>query len=82
MPKHAKLLKNLDGGIIASMIELVLSEPQQWQEEGAQEERERSEARRRERQRIIAAIAADPELSDAAKVRAIAAINNAPEDDA
>ena len=70
-----------------TMIDFALRRRQQWREEGAQAERERSERteelwqeRWRERQRAIAAISADPELSDAAKLRAIAVINAAEAD--
>ena len=74
-------------GVAMTMIDFALRRRQQWREEGAQAERERSERtkelwqeRWRERQRAIAAISADPELSDAAKLRAIAVINAAEAD--
>ena len=63
-----------------TMIDVALRRRQQWREEGIEKGIEQGLAD--ERRRAIAAIAADPELSDADKVRAIAAINNAPEDDA
>ena len=68
-------------GVSMTMIDFALRRREQWREEGAQEERERSEERWQERRRAIAAISADPELSDAAKVRAIVAINAAEADD-
>lgn len=68
-------------GVTMTMIDFALRRRQQWREEGAQAERERSEGRWqerwRERQRAIAAISADPELSDAVKLQAIIAINSA-----
>ena len=68
-------------GVTMTMIDFALRRRQQWREEGAQEERERSEERWRERRRAIAAISADPELSDAAKLRAIVVINDAEDED-
>ena len=68
-------------GVSMTMIDFALRRRQQWREEGVQAERERSEERWRERRRAIAAISADPELSDAAKLRAIVVINDAEDDD-
>ena len=79
-------------GVSMTMIDFALRRRQQWREEGAQAERERSgrseellqerwQERWQERRRAIAAISADPELSDAAKLRAIVVINDAEDDD-
>ena len=64
-------------GVTMTMIDFAQRRRRQWREEGAQAERERSEERWRERQRSINAIMADPGMTDAAKLQAIAAINAA-----
>ena len=63
-----------------TMMDFALGRRREWREEGRSEGIEvgRAEERARadEKQRAIAAISADPELSDAAKLRAIIAINS------
>lgn len=54
-------------GVVMTMIDFALRRRREWREEG----------RAAERRRVIAAIVADPVLTDAAKLQAIAAINSA-----
>lgn len=58
-------------GVVMTMIDFALRRRREWREEG------RGEGRAAERRRAIAAIMADPVLTDAAKLQAIAAINGA-----
>ena len=60
-------------GVTMTMIDFALRRRREWREEG------REEGRAEERRRNIAAIMAAPEMTDAAKLQAIAAINGAEE---
>lgn len=66
-------------GVVMTMIDFALRRRREWREEGRGEGRQegRGEGRAAERRRAIAAIMADPVLTDAAKLQAIAAINGA-----
>lgn len=66
-------------GVTMTMIDFALRRRREWREEGRGEGRE--EGRAAERRRAIAAIMASPNMPDAAKLQAIAAINGA-EDEA
>ena len=66
-------------GVVMTMIDFALRRRREWREEGRGEGRE--EGRAAERRRVIAAIMADPVLTDAAKLQAIAAINGVEEDE-
>lgn len=56
-----------------TMIDFALRRRREWREEGIEEGIEQGRAQ--ERQRAIAAIMANPDMTDAAKLQAIAAIN-------
>ena len=66
-------------GVAMTMIDFALRRRREWREEGIEAGRELGRAA--ERRRVIAAIMADPILTDAAKLQAIAAINSEAEDD-
>ena len=70
-------------GVSMTMIDFALRRRQQWRDEGMEEGLEKGIERGRshERRRAIDAISADPQLSDADKLRAITAINAAGDDD-
>ena len=65
-----------------TMIDFALRRRREWREEGVEQGRNEGieQGRSEERRRAIDAISADPELSDAAKLRAIVAINAAERD--
>jgi hypothetical protein len=60
-------------GVTMTMIDFALRRRREWREEGIEEGIE--QGRTQERQRAIAAIMANPDMTDAAKLQAIAAIN-------
>ena len=62
-------------GVTMTMIDFALRRRREWRDEGIEQGRMAEQERLRERQRSIEAIIADPVLSDAAKLQAIAAIN-------
>ena len=68
-------------GVTMTMIDFALRRRREWREEGREEGRDegRELGRSAERRRIIAAIMAAPDMTDAAKLQAIAAINGAEE---
>ena len=65
--------------VTMTMIDFAQRRRQQWRAEGIEQGRNEGieQGRAEERRRAIAAISADPELSDAAKLQAIIAINSA-----
>ena len=69
-------------GVSMTMIDFALRRRREWREEGIEQGRSEGieQGRSEEKQRAIAAISDDPELSDAAKLRAIVAINSAQDD--
>ena len=69
-------------GVSMTMIDFALQRRREWREEGIEQGRSEGieQGRAEEKRRAIAAISADPELSDAAKLRAIIAINSAQDD--
>ena len=68
-------------GVIMTMIDFALRRRREWRDEGIKQGRMAEQERQRERQRAIEAIIADPVLSDAAKLQAIAAINASESDE-
>ena len=64
-------------GVTMTMIDFALRRRREWRDEGRNEGIEQGRAE--ERRRIISAIVADPNLTDEAKLQAIAAINSAGE---
>ena len=62
-------------GVIMTMIDFALRRRREWREEGREEGKELG--RSAERRRAIAAIMTAPDLTDEAKLKAIAAINAA-----
>ena len=58
-------------GVVMTMIDFALRRRREWRDEGVEQ------GRAEERRRNIAAILADPDMTDEAKVQAIAAINSA-----
>ena len=66
-------------GVVMTMIDFALRRRREWREEGREQGRKegRELGRSTERRRNIAAIMADPILTDTAKLQAIAAINAA-----